>query len=112
MLKQLVIAATAAGALSLAVGSPSFAATWRSCSTFSVESHAGDSVRISNVRVRGTTCSQAKRVARSFYGQTIGSSGATSAAGYGCAYHGSNQVRCGAGADGRGARKIRWRERR
>lgn len=88
------------------------AATWRSCESFSTDSVSGDPVRVTEVRVRGTSCRQARRVARGFYGQTIGSSGAGYAAGFGCAYSGASRVRCGSGAEGRGPKKVRWRERR
>lgn len=89
------------------------AASWRSCPAFSVTNINGDRVGVAGVRVLGTSCGQARRVARGFYTQQIGSSGAAYAAGYGCAYtNGGNRVRCGSGTDGRGSKKIRWRERR
>lgn len=97
--------------LLLGVSPDASAASWRSCGSFSTEHVSGKRVRVTQVRVRGTSCVQARRVARGFYDQIIGSSGAGYAAGFGCVYTGGSRVRCGSGADGRGPKKIRWRER-
>lgn len=87
------------------------AAKWRSCRTFATTNYSGARVVAASIRVRRTTCAQARRVVRGFYNQVIGSSGAGYAAGYGCAYYGRARVRCGSGADGQGPRKLRWKER-
>lgn len=112
ILRWPLVIANIAAALALSCSSDAIAASWRSCPAFTTDDQGGHAVRLSNVETRGTTCAQARRVARSFYGQTIGSSGATYAAGFGCVYHGSSRVRCGSGVNGRGPRKIRWLERR
>ena len=81
----------------------------RRCDPFTLTDLNGDAVRISDLRVVQTSCAAAGRVARSFHSQTIGSSGATLAVGFGCAYGARGTVTCGSGADGKGPKRISWK---
>lgn len=88
------------------------------CKALTIDDPAGVQLRISNLRVSGVSCQRARKVIRSFHSQTIGSSGGTYAAGYGCAYVGRGsvdgagaKVSCGSGPSGTGPRRISWRAR-
>lgn len=77
------------------------------CGSFSTRHVGGNVVRASEIRTTGgPSCAGARQVIQAFYGQVIGSSGATVARGYDCYYAGGGHlVRCRSGS-----RKIRWRE--
>lgn len=86
---------------------------WQACGSRTVASAAGTEYRIAPLEATGTDCAAAEAVARSFYSQTIGSSGATVAGGLGCAYEsGGASVLCrsSSGSAYDGPVGVRWSE--
>lgn len=86
---------------------------WESCGSASVVSYAGTHYEADPLEAKEADCSTAVSVVQSFYSQEIGSSGATVAAGLGCAYEGFGAaVLCqsfsGSGYDGPVG--VRWQE--
>jgi len=64
-----------------------------------------------NLRTRQVGCARARRVARGFGGQLIGSSGSTDALGYSCSYVRPVRNKVYRVLCEKGAKEIRWRER-
>jgi hypothetical protein len=93
---------------------PAHAATWTSCGHMKV-THKPSGLRfaITSIKTNRVTCKTARSVIRDFYAQTIGSSGATEAKGFGCAYNRSRGVSCRSrtGNSYNGNKRIRWIER-
>lgn len=118
--RRLIISTALVGAALLLLSSPAAGAegqvepAWQSCSSFTVVSYSGDRYDILDLEEREASCSQAGAVVRSFHSQVIGSSGATVAEGFGCAYEGNgDRVLCKSfdGSSYNGPIQIRWRLR-
>ena len=94
-------------ALSLASAAPAAA---RPCMSVKVKRNFGY-YRAENLRARKVGCRKARKVARNFGRQLIGSSGSTVALGYSCSYVRPVRNKVYRVLCEKGAKEIRWRER-
>jgi hypothetical protein len=99
---------------SVGVVAPVHASEWTSCGSLTAVHHgSGTDYRVRGLATRATACRTARSVVWDFYAQVLGSSGATVAGGFGCAYRGRRiTCRSRSGDSYDGNRHIRWRERK